>query len=360
MEDKEYNEYLKSFTNTHDDYMRYIPKMRGIKDFDFVDETSRKNSVGGQSVKWCVRADKMYLRDLLKEIKNNPDSSYETCYTRKEIEDDNIPQYFSVVMKNPETEMVLDADVFGSRILNYFGVPVVYNRRIDKAIPKYPTDKYLMSVDFLRPNETFVEFSEVIPFSEGMEIKWFARKGLDRVIECIDFYLGKYLKERDIRFNEKDMAQFNSFFISSLLTRVYLMNDSDFRNGNIGIILNKKEKSFRPAPNFDMEKCFATKKDGAKFNVVADIFRNYPDEYADFVYKTYQFVVDDGNQESDCSKLAFKTIKNKDNAQKFVNEVYANASQVLKTAEELVKNIDSVKESEPEQATLISQSEKNL
>ena len=348
MEDKDYQEYLKSFVDTHQDELRYIPKMRGIKDFDFVDETSVKNKVGGQATKWCVRANKMYFRDLIKEIKNNSNSSYETCYTKNEIEQGNIPEYFSVVIKEPESECSIDADVFGSRILNYFGVPVAYNRRIDKAYPNYSSDKYLMSVDFLRPNETFVELSEVISFGEGMEIKWFARKGMDRVIECIDFYLDKYLRERNIKFNEGDIAKYNSYFISSLLTRVYLMNDNDFRNGNIGIILNKKEKSFRPAPNFDLEKCFSFKEDGLKFNLVADIYKKFPNEYADFIYRTYQFVVDDGTGESDCSKLAKKSIKNSDHAVEFINNIYKNASQILKTAEELVKHLDRV-EAENEQ-----------
>lgn len=335
MEEKEYLEYLKSFTETKKDPLRYIPKFRGVKDYDFVDEHSDANKVVGHSSKWFVRINRMYFKEMIKDVQKNFSSSYETCYTKNEIQENNVPEYISVLIKEPDRELELDADVFGSRVLNNFEIPVVFNRRIDKAIPRYPASKYLVSVDFLRPNEEFVPLNEIVEFGKGIDIKKFEGNGLKKTISNILPYLEKTLKENGVRYSEKDIDDFEKYLVSSFLVRVILLGDDDFRNGNVGILINRKDSAFRPAPNFDMEKSFIYRGCDDKLRRIPEIFREYPDIFEDFIQKMYNLVVDDGNGESNCSKIAKKTLKNETHRRIFVNCIYGRASEILEKCKQM-------------------------
>lgn len=348
MEDKEYLEYLKSFTETKKDPMRYIPKFRGVKDYDFVDETSQENKVAGHASKWFVRLNKMYFKNLINEIKNNSNSTYETCYGNDEIKKNNIPEYISVLIKEPDRELELDADVFGSRVLNYFGLPVVFNRRIDKALPYFSTSKYLVSVDFLRPNEEFIQLNDIVEFGKGIDIKRFDINGMKNTISSILPYLESTLKEKGVRYAKKDLENFENYLVASTLVRVILLGDDDYRNGNVGILINTKDKTFRPVPNFDMEKSFIYRGCDNKLKKLSSFYNEYPDIFDDFIQKMYDFVVDDGSGESDCSKLAKRSLKNDTHRRMFVDCIYGRAGEILEKCKQMYEEMqDTQNQSQP-------------
>ena len=341
MEEKEYLEYLKSFTDTKKDSLRYIPKFRGVKDYDYVDEHSDANKVVGHSSKWFVRLNKMYFKEMIRDVQKNASSSYETCYRKDEIQENNVPEYVSVLIKEPDRELELDADVFGSRVLNHFGLPVVFNRRIDKAIPRYPASKYLVSVDFLRPNEEFVPLNEIVEFGKGIDIKRYETCGLKKTISNILPYLEKSLNENGISFSKQDIKNFENYLVSSFLVRVILLGDDDFRNGNVGILINRKDNTFRPAPNFDMEKSFIYRGANEKLKNLPQIYNDYPELFGDFVEKTYYFVCPDKAGESPCYRLAKKSIKNENDRGIFVDCICGRASEIFEKCNQIVAETQS-------------------
>ena len=62
------DENMKNYIKTDMAYFRRSPRIRGLKDFTYVDEKSLKNALGGYSEKYCIMADRMYFRDLIADI----------------------------------------------------------------------------------------------------------------------------------------------------------------------------------------------------------------------------------------------------------------------------------------------------
>ncbi|MBR3885892.1 MAG: hypothetical protein IKJ33_05505 [Clostridia bacterium] len=338
-----YNDYIKSFIKTKDTFYRKIPNMRGVKDFDFVDEGTKDNEfvnmLSGYSVKYCVRANVMLLRDLIREIKSNPNCSYQTCYTNKEIINDDIPEYFSVFMKEPDSLFAVEADVFASRILNYFGLPVAYNRRIDKATRHYGTTKYVMSVDMIRKNEKLVLLSDIVPFKAHIDIGKFNRNGLKDTLEFIGEYLKIYLEKEGIGYTEKDIEEYKKYLAMSVLERYMLMADTDFRNGNTGILIDTKNKSFRALPNFDMEKCFGTIANESRFDDLKSFYELYPEDYDEFISKMFNLFKEPEKGESLDVKIARKSVRNESVANAMLFEMYNSAGEIWRETEKFKKRL---------------------
>ena len=319
----------KSFIKTNRAFFRRSPKIRGLKDFDYVDERSDQNALGGYSEKYCIMADRMYFRDLIEEIQNNPNSSYQTSYTREEIVSGQYPEHFSVYIKQPQDQKSVESDVFSSRILNYLGTPVVYNRRIDKGYPDSWSEMFLMSVDAIRPNEKLVLLSDIVPYEANADIKKFMRYGLKQTLDRIGEFVADYLKYENIVCTAEDIDNYKKFLFVSILGRTMLLGDGDFRNGNAGILLDAKNNSFRPFPNMDMEKAFSSISTTMRFNYLKECYELYPDLYADFVKKMLILVDSEkGQKESNCSKIARRTIRDKEMSKYFVDHLTENAEAI--------------------------------
>ena len=327
-EDKEYAEYLKSFIKTKGTFYRKIPNMRGIVDFDYVDENSSENMLSGYSVKYCVRANEMFFRDLINQIRKNPNLSYGLCYTNEEIVAGDFPNYFSVIMKEPSNLFSIETEVFASRILSYFGTPVAYNRRIDKAIPHYGTSNYLMSIDMIRKNEKLVLLNEIVPFLTHIDIGKFDRQGVKNTLDLVGEYLEIYLTENDINFTSQEIEDYKKFLAASLLERVMLLGDNDLRNGNAGILIDFKNKSFRALPNFDMEKSFSSMISQSRFEHLKEFYELYPDVYDDFIMKMLGLFDSTKKGELVYENIARKAIREESIANSVMYGLYNNAAEI--------------------------------
>lgn len=327
-ENENYEEYIKSFINTKETFYRKIPNMRGVKDFDFVDEGSKDNMLSGYSVKYCVRAHTMLLRDLVKEIQTNPNSSYQTCYTTDEIISGDFPEYFSVFMKETEDTFSIESEVFASRILNYFGLPVAYNRRIDKGSPYYGTTKYVMSVDMIRKNEKLVLLSDIIPFRSRIDIKRFEIQGLKETLDFVGEYLMAYLDQQGIDYTEQEIEDYKRFLAMSLLERYMFLGDTDFRNGNAGILVDTKKKSFRALPNFDMEKSFSSLASSRRYESLKEFYDIYPDDYDRFIHKMLGLFENTKRGDAVCIELTNKAIRENSVASSILYRMSNSAEEV--------------------------------
>ena len=324
-----YEEYIKNFDDTKKDSTYVTPRRHGISDFDFVDQSSQENLLAGYAGKYCVKVDISLLRDLVKEIKTNPNSSYQTCYTNKQIREDDITTYFSAIIKEPNCLIDIESEVLGSRILNYFGIPVVYNRRIDRAIPRYSTEHYLISVDAIRQNERLVLLKELIPVGAGVvDINNFEQNGLKKTLDVLGEHLKNYLDAEGINYTNKDIDDFKHYTCDSLRIRRLLLGDIDLRNGNCGVLLDLKKKTFRPFPNFDMEMCHAF-HDTLNYNAVKQIYDYDPEGFERFIAKMMEFFQFDENKNSDCIKLIYKNIRDKKMADGFIDRLYLRAVEIV-------------------------------
>ena len=312
------------------------PKFYGMEDFDFVDSGSSDNLLNGRSNKWCVRVNgKMYFSDLIQEMKRHPNSSYGTCFTKDEFLEGNIPEYFSVILKQPQDKEFRDSEVFASRVLNYFGVPVVYNRAVNKSFGERGVEHFLMSVDFLQKNERFIKLCDMMNYPELKDIKRLSVYGTKNVVDGIVTSLEKTLSFLNLDVKKQEMNVLKKDLVYSILVRYVLLADSDFRNGNSGFLYNVKTKSIRSAPNFDMEEIFSggfvsSRGIGEdRFNELEIIFNEYPEVFCDFVTKLSSILKKDRNGVSKLQKLSYSAYENKNFAE-WVIESFENCANKIK------------------------------
>lgn len=287
MEDKQYLDFIQNFTDCKNDIIRDVPMIDGIKDFDFVDEFSKENSVQGFCEKWCVLAHSSLIQDMLDEIKQNPKSGYQACFTGEEIVNGEIPEYCSAILKVSD-DLQLECEMLGSKILNLYGLPVAYNTGVKVENFAGREEKYILSVDFIQKNEDFIDLNDISTANSYADLKRFYRYGIKNTMKIAINNLKNYLNDNGINYTKQDIASYESFLVSSMLVRNYLLGDADFRNGNAGILVNKENKTFRPAPNFDFGELLYGLTSQEKFEHIDEFIRFYPSEFANFL----QFTMD--------------------------------------------------------------------
>ena len=161
------------------------------------------------------------------------------------------------------------------------------------------------------------------------DIKKFMRYGLKQTLDRIGEFVADYLKYENIVCTAEDIDNYKKFLFVSILGRTMLLGDGDFRNGNAGILLDAKNNSFRPFPNMDMEKAFSSISTTMRFNYLKECYELYPDLYADFVKKMLILVDSEkGQKESNCSKIARRTIRDKEMSKYFVDHLTENAEAI--------------------------------
>lgn len=337
MEDEEYLKSVSKFTNTSLDETYYVPNIAGIEPFTLVDQGSKENLVAGMSEKYCLRAKKELFSELNEEMKNNPNCSYDTCFTKDEYKNNSISTY-SIVLKEDKV-LDIECEVLGSRIFNFYGVPTVYNKRFDEKKGKAVVDSYVASVDCLKPNERFYDLFD-IAFIGGGNLLSIQAEGLDKTIDGISKAVGWYLKKMNISYDKNQMQSFKSFLVYSYMVRVLLLNDSDYRNGNAGIIINEKENYFRPFPNFDYNLLFDCETNEDRLKLIEDIAVSYPEVLDDFLEKTEKFVTKENKtDESACEAIFKESVKRKSARENLINKFYSNVVLVVNKARDVKKEL---------------------
>lgn len=341
MQDKEYLKYLKSFTETSLVANRNFPKISPyVKDYDFVE-----SGLTGYDQKWVARIGRMHLyRELITEIKNNPNCAYDICYDRSDLEG-VAPAEFSAVLKRPNYWCEVDFDVFGSRVLNYFGIPTVFNRRfeaLDKDVGF--VRNYVASVSFIKQNEEFFDLYDVnSKHDKKFELKNASKYGLEETLNRIGIIVERFLRANHVKYSSVDIENYKRYMAMSIAVRVGVLADGDFKNGNAGIILNFARSYFRPVPNFDFGELFDEDalKDEKRFGLIRDYARLYPEDFLSFSRKVESFVSRKNGKTSECEKLANMHIR-EDNIRKLaLNSILKNADQIRQIEFEFVGAMQS-------------------
>lgn len=349
---EDYEEYIKGFEDFTDDPIYASPRMRWVESFKWVDQRSKENYTSGHADKWFVRGNVSLFRDLIKELSTNQNSSFETCYEKEEIINGEIPEYFSMLLKKPDSKFELDVDVFASHILNYFEVPVAFNRRFDRALPGYPTENYLMSVDVIRSNEKLVLLNEVIPSLAGVEIARFQFDGLKNTLDLVGGYLKKYLDEQGIKYTDNEIEDYKKYLANSILIRRVWLGDYDFRNGNAGILINIKNKTFRALPNFDMEKSFSSPRPVINYEVLEQFYDYDSEMYDGFTERMFEFLSENKKGERPCMRMVDKLIKDDAIKNSMVLAIYNVAGEIWQISNQIRKDRNEAEKNAAEKEIL--------
>lgn len=333
MQDKNYKKYEKQegLIETDSIEWRKFPKVEGIEDFTHISRGAVY--LDGYSEKWAGRVHKSQLEDLIAEVLYNPGCSYETCYT-KDAFDGYVPAMFSSIIKKPETVTEVDYDVFGSRVMNCLGVPTAYNLRIDAGDEfengrSFDERAYLISVDFIRENEEFFDLYDVYS-GEKFDIDKVFVNGLERTIRVNTNLLKIFLNNNAISFTETQLKDFGQTLAKSIVARSILLGDKDFRNANSGILINRKEKSFRPAPNHDYNYILQfeeIEKDGLK--ILEEYSRLYPKDCEKLIDKFLAFVACNKYGASQLKWLANNVIEDDYDRKRAVSILTNNARRIV-------------------------------
>lgn len=344
MEDKECLESVKNYINTEEDETYVIPNIEGIEPFTLVDQGSKANLVRGLSEKYCLRANKRLFSELNEEMKNNPNCSYDTCFTKDEYKNNSISAY-SIYLKEDKV-LDIECEVLGSRVFNFYGIPTVYNKSVAEKQGRKVIANYVASVDCLKPNERFFDLLE-IAFIRGGNLLSMHSIGLDKTIDGISGAVARFLDEKQINYSKKEILDFKSFLVYSYMVRVLLLGDSDFKNENAGIIINEKDGYFRPFPNFDLSLLFDSTLTEEKLKIIEDIAVSYPEVLDDFMKKSEKFVTKDkGEDKSPCEMVFEEATKRKSARENLMNDFYSNLVSVVNKANEVKQELAEMEQAD--------------
>jgi len=220
--------------------------------------------------------DKNKLSEYIEAVKNG-DIFYQTYLENVDVISGDIPQNLSALIKK-EGPIRRNAEVVGSRIMRFFEEDTVFNFLIEDPSKV----KFAASLDFIKPNETFITLFDIdcnYSFNKGSKF------------EDIEANTRKVLKifarHNHFRISKQDEDVYIKKLLYSSMVRRFLLGDNDVRSGNFGLLFNKKTKKIRFCPNFDYGCTFLEhpycKRDLKYLNI------NYPDLYEKFVTKVKLF-----------------------------------------------------------------------
>ena len=284
----------KNYVSPHDEKSRYGSFIEGFEE-DNSDASYSKKKLGGRLPKRFVRLSSNYFVKYIEEIKNNPNSSYETYLDNDEIRKGNCPNNFSVLLKinsNDLAEMssgpnelmnYVKAELCAPAVLNELGVKTVYNSIL---VETSGYSQYVMSINAVKPDEEFFVLQDFIScnFSEWVE------SGIDIVRQYATFLLerecGVTPEELKTEKYVKMLNELEDEFIVRYLANVVLLGNNDYNARNYAFAVDKKSKSIRTFPCFDFEFCFngCYYKPLIEENVEA-IYKRNPKVLAEFAKK---------------------------------------------------------------------------
>ena len=112
----------------------------------------------------------------------------------------------------------------------------------------------------------------------------------------------------------------------SICLRLCLLNDGDLRNGNAGVVLNKKMKSARVAPNHDFGELFDPdmRDEKKRFDLLDEWSEIYPNDFIDFCDKSLNFVAREKGKPSICEKMIGQFIRESNVRELVANSIFEN------------------------------------
>lgn len=212
----------------------------------------------GIHTKRFVRFDSKYFKELINEMRNNPQCSYVTYLGDNIKDDETTPKYLSVMLKNMDCdETGINNDILASRICNQMQVPTVYNKRFDND-----EHQYLLSVDFLKFGERIEDMNWLLNEVKGDGLPLnYNDFGIVPDIDLAEqmmllFDVELMYKSRDkgndIKF---DKEKYYNDFVMLSLTEKFILGNLDFWDRNFCNIIDS-DGNRKLGPMFDCESAF--------------------------------------------------------------------------------------------------------
>jgi len=256
---------------------------------------NESSEIGGfNSPKQYFRVKASVFKNAFLDIKNNPDSGYITPYNEV-IKEGISPKNIGVLIKKTKSS---DNERVACQILNFYGVntPIYLScTGRDNFIKSNDKASYSVSVDFLSGNQEFKPFtqypkkdfgSKEIYFYETDKAMEYITTGIVKVIES------PFLKFKNIGAKRKDeiIDKIREDFVMSMLVRKLILNDLDFCDDNVGMLIDYENKSIKLV-NIDYEFCGRSATDSFTISTISKYFeKEFPEAYAKFIAKSHDLL----------------------------------------------------------------------
>ena len=209
------------------------------------------------------------IGELIKEKQENPDCSYVTSIDEL-LASGHIPNHIpGLVIDQYDDKLFRNKEHFVSKLLNYYGVPTVYNQTVIEEIDFFGKKRekpLTISMDFIKPNEKFYTIDEYMN-EFVLDKSRFSYKGafcykIEEFLfayECVFREHYKRVKENapefalsDEEINAKVLKNAEALCYAKLCKH-YALGEYDFTTLNSGVLCDEKTKQISLAPCFDLE-----------------------------------------------------------------------------------------------------------
>lgn len=246
-----------------------------INNFELYSNGVAYSDIGGVHDKVFARIDSNSVYPLIHAIRSDSNCSYVT-YANDLIKSGETPRKLSTMVKYSrelDIDMMVN-EVIGSRLLNLFGVPTVYNECF------VCDDTYLTcSVDFMKNNENIQTVAEIL----NIDIPSFnLAETIEQSKRAFDYVWHHTLNNSDENYAES-LDEFIYRILEMYFFKVLLLRDSDFAIHNIGVIVDPDTKTISVAPAHDFEYSFNACDEISCF--IQYCLEQYPDKLQDLIIK---------------------------------------------------------------------------
>jgi len=266
-ENKRYKKYISNFSH---------PENTIINDFITNYDLIEKYTLDGHCTKQFAMINKSQLEHYFRQAKKR-NNHFETYLEDKDIISTQIPQNISILIKK-ENYNDIALEIYGCKVLNFFGVPTCYNFPIKDKFGNF----LLGSIDFIKPNEefyTYAQYSRGEIFSGTDSLKQINYSGVIAINE--------FSKRHLLFLSKSKKEELLKELIYSATIRKLVLGDSDFRSGNFGLLYNKKSHTLRNSPNFDFDYLFKSYPNHEQ--ELRWLKAYYPELYENFKQKFNEF-----------------------------------------------------------------------
>lgn len=336
-EQAEYEKFIKSSYMPKNDENRFAKGVTGLTEYDYINLSSN-NSIEGHNRKRFALLDCEYFKEYFDVVQNaDKQTTYVSYLDEKDINKGIYPHQLSVLVKKVGYEKFAYNEVIASKILNYFGVNCVFNKYL-----KFDNEIYVLSLDFLKPNEMFFDFSE---FSDFYLIN--SNGDIRDSLDALDFKSDSLKKRLAFELGESviiDKEKLKEDYVKTYLTRVLLIGDGDFNCRNSGFVYNLEKNEIMCNPNFDFEYAFAMETNEfacykSNLNYIRNNFTKIYEEFIEKLknfnsinQKTKRFVYEDIIKSEVFDKTTIKVYSNdiEENIDILMNDYYEYVSKKQK------------------------------
>jgi len=318
---------------------KYIKSVNSYKIEEYDDLSAvGDNKLRGQRNKRFVRFSSDVFGDLIKELAENPNCSYDT-YINDLIKEGYIPNFISTMIKEPNNKIIISGfsigefkEIIANRILNFFGCTSTYD-----TLLSVDGKRFICSVDFMKYGEELYMLNTLDPLNMPAGID------LDDNVYILARKMDRFAASKNIgdKYDEEILDSVTDQYVYDFLVRYEVLSDEDYGFHNMGLIYNEKDNSFRLTPNFDLEYSFMFNEE--RVNLVRKHFldnnfktaKKYQRKmYEKFVKKFNEFISVGDNGMTKYEEIIYSVIGDNETSRKFTIEYGSYLNKVSRLIEE--------------------------